>query len=148
MQNSHLLWAGAQKRHQPSSQSTFIYQLFSKEAGGAKLWPYTDLILFLKGGTLNLATLLNALGSVWVLESAALNTSSGFELSAWVREVFTQLLAMVILSQSLNTLTAFSHVHLSKKPHLHGKVLMVRAVLGSYSLNSSDGGSFWSVVDF
>lgn len=79
---------------------------------------------------------------MWVLGSAALNSSSGFELSAWVREVFTQLLAMVTLIQSSNTLTAFSHVHLSKKPHLYGKVLMVGAVLGSHSLNSSDGGRF------
>lgn len=38
-----------------SSQSTFIYQLFSKEAGGAKLWSYTDLSLFLKGAAVKLS---------------------------------------------------------------------------------------------
>lgn len=65
--------------------------------------------------------------------SAVLNTSSVFEFSAWLREaegLYTSIGHVDLYSESyLNTLTAFSNKHLSPKPHLHGKVLIMGAVL-------------------
>lgn len=80
----------------------FIHQLFSKEAGGAKLELHIfHSVLKRYNSEIVLDALLTVLEPMWVVESAVLNTSLEPESSAWLREVLCSSIGHVDLHSEL-----------------------------------------------